>query len=543
MRQKGFGPSRLSAAVVAVAFLVLLGPLLLSEIPPLTDYPNHLARYWLISGGSSDPLPSRFYRIDWSNASTNVALDWVAALLAPWLPGMAIGRILLFVAAGLPPIGLVALNVGLFRRATPWQAIFPIAAWSATFLMGFLSFQVGLGLALLFAAADPLVHPKLRRFAVVMRAPLGLVLIANHLFALVFYAVLLAGLAFGREPVSIGAWRERLWRAARAASWCLIPSLLYVAFAHALPVAATHGGLGEISFGNPAGKTVALFSPLVSYNVLVELPLAVCVVALIVWLARRGELEMHAGLLVAAAGLMLLCIVSPHAGAGSSWIDDRFPIMAFLCVLAGSQLSVSVSPRRGLAIALAAMSLVTVRTAWVGWNWRETESNISAVRRALAQAPAGATVLPLQHLQSLAARLSAPPGRYMFNLGDPTFRHYALLAIPLRQAFVPTLFALHGKQPIQVRGAWDLLVDHSGGDLASVHSLDRPPGPADPSYLRSWRERFSYILVLNADMADQDGPFRPPPGVEAVSDQGFAQLWRVAPRPGGGSAGFSRPYR
>ena len=33
----------------------LLIPLILTEVPPLTDYPNHLARCYLLAFGSSDP--------------------------------------------------------------------------------------------------------------------------------------------------------------------------------------------------------------------------------------------------------------------------------------------------------------------------------------------------------------------------------------------------------------------------------------------------------------------------------------------------------
>src|SRR5437762_2357798 len=67
--------------IVALSFLSLAGPLLVCEIPPLTDYPNHLARYWLIAGGLSDPALAHFYQVDWANAVTNVGVDRVIAWL------------------------------------------------------------------------------------------------------------------------------------------------------------------------------------------------------------------------------------------------------------------------------------------------------------------------------------------------------------------------------------------------------------------------------------------------------------------------------
>ncbi len=115
---------------------------------------------------------------------------------------------------------------------------------------------------------------------------------------------------------------------------------------------------------------------------------------------------------------------------------------------------------------------------------------------------------------------------------------------PLRRAFVPSLFAARGLQPLRVLGDWDARVEHNGGEMASVNALNRPPRPGDPSYLAGWAGHFDYVLVLNADLPDASGAFRPPPNLSLVADQGFAHLWRVtgtgeasAPRPPISSAG------
>jgi hypothetical protein len=538
-------PRDWSRYAVGLAFLTILGPFLVAASPPLTDYPNHLARFWLIAGGAADPRLAGFYAVDWSSASTNVGVDWAVAWASSWVSATTLGHAAAIAAAALPPLGLLALNTALFRRPTAWQSVFPIAAWSVTFLMGFLNFQVGLGLALLFAAVDPLVQPRLARSrwrwaAAAARAPLGLILAADHLFALLSYAVLLAALAFGAEPIAVGPGRPAWWplgrplvrplvrrliRGALAAAWCLPLVLVLAVLAPALPAVATPG----TGFGAFTGKLELLISPLVGYNILVELPLALALAALVLWIASRGALEGHRGLLVAASALMVLAVVTPHDVGDSSWMDTRLPIMALLCLAAGVRLSPAAPARTARDFALAALALVSLRAAWVGWNWREMAPNDLAVRRALADLPVGARLLPLQHRPSLGGRFSAPAGRYMFNVADETFRHLPLVAIPLRRAFVPSLFALHGKQPVQVRARWLPCAEPGGGVLASVSALSRAPRVHDPKYLASWRGCFDYILVLNADLPDETGPFRPPPGVERVSDQGFAQLWRIRP--------------
>ena len=43
--------SRVGLAALAACAIVLLIPVLITPLPPLTDYPNHLARMWILSGG------------------------------------------------------------------------------------------------------------------------------------------------------------------------------------------------------------------------------------------------------------------------------------------------------------------------------------------------------------------------------------------------------------------------------------------------------------------------------------------------------------
>jgi hypothetical protein len=71
------------------------------------------------------------------------------------------------------------------------------------------------------------------------------------------------------------------------------------------------------------------------------------------------------------------------------------------------------------------------------------------------------------------------------------------------------------------------VVEHNGGDLASVSALLRAPRQGEASYIAGWRTRFDYVLVLNADMPDEAGPFRPPSELTLVRNTRFAQLWRV----------------
>ena len=67
--------------VAAILATGLSAPFLVTEIPPVLDYPNHLARAYLLAFGPSDPVLSHIYVPQWA-IIPNLALD---LLLPPLL--------------------------------------------------------------------------------------------------------------------------------------------------------------------------------------------------------------------------------------------------------------------------------------------------------------------------------------------------------------------------------------------------------------------------------------------------------------------------
>lgn len=105
------------------------------------------------------------------------------------------------------------------------------------------------------------------------------------------------------------------------------------------------------------------------------------------------------------------------------------------------------------------------------------------------------------------------------------------MALPDHGAFVPTEFAQRGVHPIRLQSPWDQIANPEGGELASVDALsDARLIPANASYVRAWRSRFDYVLVLNADYPDRNGVAPPPGRLALVRDAGFAVLYRIVRR-------------
>ena len=127
--------------------MVLLAPLAVVDVPPLLDYPNHLARAYVLARGLS-----HMYAPHWV-VIPNLAVDLLLPPLISIMPVHIAGRILLAVALLLPVIGSVLYSQAVFARRSYWSIAVCLVACNGLFLLGFMNFQIAVGLAMICAAA------------------------------------------------------------------------------------------------------------------------------------------------------------------------------------------------------------------------------------------------------------------------------------------------------------------------------------------------------------------------------------------------------
>src|SRR5258706_11830472 len=106
----------------ALLLAALSLPLLTTDFPPLLDYPNHLARIFVLAN-PGDPVLSRIYAPHWT-LIPNLATDIIGVGLLRVLPVYVAGRILIALAVFLPVIGVIV-----YARATSGvRSYWPFAA-------------------------------------------------------------------------------------------------------------------------------------------------------------------------------------------------------------------------------------------------------------------------------------------------------------------------------------------------------------------------------------------------------------------------------
>lgn len=522
---------RASIALVGLAITLPLLLVVLTPVPPLLDYPNHLARLWLLAGGAERSSLAPYYAADWSNAFTNTGMDRLAVMLAPIIGGAEnAARVMIALALLLPPLGAALLNRSLFGRWHPWQAAFPLFAFNTILIAGFISLMMGVGIAFLAAAAEVRLARHGRVFRLLTRAAFSILALWMHAMALGLYAALVAGIAMGQSPGTLWTDRRRLTtttlRVLVAVITVVAPAVL------ALLLSGAPGPWDQAGDDTPlleawAGysflnKVYVIFGAVSTYDVPLDLiPFAFGMVV-IWWSATRKTLRYHGGLLVIAGVLLMLSILMPSNFGGTGWMERRFPIMALMACAAALRPDLPGIRPSVLAACLALLCIV--RTTWIGSVWMSRQADVASVERALASVPPGATLLPAFEVPAL--RWDAPAGRYFPRGQFPAYGHLPSLAVVRRDAFVPTLFALRGRHTLAVRPPWAEL-EMPQGSGAPANRLDDADMAAVLPFLRDWRARFDYLLVIDDVRRPSDAPVLPAPGLTLLSDEGFARVYRI----------------
>jgi hypothetical protein len=490
--------------------VILLAPLALVDMPPLLDYPNHLARAVVLAFGH-DPILSHIYAAHWA-VIPNLGTDLVLPPLLRVLPIHLAGRIVLGCAILLPVVGTIAYSRAVFRHYAAWPLASGLVAYNATVLLGFINFVAAIGLALLLAAGwiawrDR--HP----WSMLALACVGTVaLFFCHLMGLVFFYALIAGHEL-----------EMLWllRHSRSAMATRIAAALPLAIAPlGLYLVSPLGSMSaDIEFASLPYKFEQLVFPFLNY--LLPLDIATgCIVGaflLACVVFRRCRITPGSGATLALlAGVYL---ASPWAFKGTYFLDTRIVIMlGFLLFAAWLPTAL---PRRMALAAIAIFTLLfSVRMTTIALAWQQHRHDTADMRAVIATVEPGARVFvaSVSPEEAPAYWRDGPLSRRLSN-GIRLDHHLPALLLIEHRAFWPFLFDNPSQQPIVTLPPYRALAERAGS--IADHGALAQPGTVDLC-------GFDHVLLLEAG-ADPDLAHFAQDRLRLLAQSDIAALFRIRP--------------
>jgi len=429
-----------SVAIAAAAVLLLL-PLWIVKYPPLLDYPNHLARVFILTHINDPNYQFSQYYTATFGPYPYLTMDVLLLGLQKFTSIVTGGRIIL---------SLCVLSVPLaawffVRQANPENSSLAcwglLSAYNIFFFWGFVNWQLSMALVLLVAG---LWIRYLRRPTVVRW--LALLVIVTVLYFTHLQGFGLAGLMV----TAYAALTRKRWRGcirALAQGWALfLPGGLL----HLITRIATHetSAAWAMNFHPLSDKWDRLYffmqgiSP--RLDVLTVLVLIGC--ALAGWWRNR-EFKWNHPWPAIVAGLFLLYWIFPGYGVNWAGDDADVRLLPFIFMLLPAVVYVG---RRARWLALVACLLVCARSATVIHTFRAEQPELAGIARAFSMTPPNARVLPV-----IESRDDEPQVR--------PYAHFWAYGIVERGWFSTYLLTIKNVTTVQVKsnlarpeGFWDL---------------------------------------------------------------------------------------
>jgi hypothetical protein len=412
---------------------MLLAPLWIVEFPPLLDYPNHLARAFVLVHLQDTAFDfSRFFRSDWG-LYPYLGMDALLAVLGRIFPIETAGRLLLSLCAIALPAGawffLRAVDPRENARAL-WGL--PIAC-NVFFLEGFLNFD--LSLALGFIALGLWLRWLTQRNAILWIAAL-LTFTALYLTHLLGFGiagfVMIAYLLFDRRPVRDWVWSGVLG----------LPGVGFYLCTSRIGLSNVH----TIILHNWSEKWKSLRTFFQGYSLPLDI---VFFVAIGIWLVaawwRNPEFRWNGRWIALSAVLFLLFLAIPWMWGEGSDLDVRVLPILFISIFTGVH-----AGRRAKWLAIIPILVFALKTMDLAKYFVGVQPELAGLARSFDAIPRNALVFTIVEGDQ--------------NPIERPFTHFWAYGVIRRGWFSPYLFDVAGETPMRIvhnsytaDGFWNLI--------------------------------------------------------------------------------------
>jgi hypothetical protein len=501
------------AAVYGLLAAIVLYPIAMVTVPDLEDYPNHLARMYILTHYNDSAALQNFYDVRW-RPIPYLGMDATFVLLRRIANTYDAGRLYVGLCVLLPVLSVAALHFAVHRRLSLVPAAAFLLSYNALLLWGFLNYLPVLCLAVIVFAGwiTTTELPRWRRLIVF--SALATVLYLGHLVAFGAYGLMLLSFeVFRALKAGLRAWRTIM------ADWLFAGLQAAPAIVMALSVRIENPFIGPTPthYGTIGDKLFAITSPMLFLVSSQEVMFAVFSLMLAFAGLSMKRLKLNLDLTRVFVIVALFALLLPVQLLGVFGMDFRLPLLAAMLLLA----AISTTERAGAVFKTSILCFVFLATAvhsiLIGNHLRKADRETAELRQVISAMPKGMRMLTVD------------------ASGSPHANHHApLLAVIDREAFVPTLFT--GIMTVKPKPEFRLLSTPSGSpypDLAQFlagygvasPTTDIPAGVGGRNYWLGWERNFDYVLVIH--YGNRLAPTELPNVLRPVASSDAADLYAV----------------
>jgi hypothetical protein len=422
--KENLSPVAFRLIFIGLSILSIL-PFWIFRYPVLADYPQHLARWFVLHNIHDPPFSfSGYYTLDWG-PHPYVLVDALGALLQFVFPIDIAGRCVLSVCVLSVPLAALYF----LRKAAPGNDGFALFAFLIAFnpmmLMGFVESQLSLALCVLAVGlwVSFCDTPK-----VLTGLATGAVIVLVYLAHLIGFA--LAGIIMGLYCVVLHKPLARLLRLGLLS----LPGLALFVYNMKRSLAG-----GALTYKGPSAwdKLRNIVSPFRVYSPYEDLMIIAGLALFLFLLYRnRNQIRWQPSWLAVCAMLFAVYLAAPSQYGAAGYIDVRIVPLLYLVALATIR-----TRNMSWTLNAAIVLLVLFRVATIDFLFASKQHGLEERTAGFQAIPFGARVFPLVQL-----------GSEKTIVGKAEIHHVAYGVIQ-KGFLVPTICYLPGFQPLRTTGA------------------------------------------------------------------------------------------
>jgi hypothetical protein len=478
-----FMPSVTSQAVFTFVLLCTISalPILVTKMPAMIDYPNHLARFYII-GHQADPLLSRYYQITW-RPIPDLAGDVIVPIFNRFVDIFTAGKLAVLLMMGLIASGTYILHYTPYKAWTGAAACF-LFLFNGIFMYGFLNYLFSIGVALWATAGWIALRDRPWWWRSAYSVCAVSVLFLSHFGGVGLYALAIFCYEVSRLD---GTNRGRLAFFSDAAA-VLLPFLIVI------PLILSTLDLHALSGTEPShltSKLRGLYYIFRNAHVVFD-KISLCFILLFfgfLFYRRRIEIPRLGWVFLLFAGLVYL--IMPEWAFHVLGIDTRLPAAFVFFAIAMVRWRIE-SPASAIIFNSIIVVAVAIRVVEVAYTWQVYGKIAADYEKSFAQIEPGSRILVTRDDSADWRK-----GTDGVNLGmdQEILWHLPVLSVIERSSLVSTIFA-HSGNPLSIRAPYRDAIPIDGRLSLRVRDLSSPGRILPPhGYVLNWRDYYDYLYV------------------------------------------------
>ena len=489
---------------LCILLIILAYPLKIDTVPPLLDYPIHLARSYITIQYQYDPILRQIFEIDW-RPIPNLASDIILFFLGRLFEIETAGRLLLLICLVITVLGVMCLHRVNFGYWGWWPLLTVIPAYHGALTAGFINYSIGIALMPLFLALSKMLRQHQLGYQIIANSCSALILYFCHVISTGLFGIFLLGCKlWDFSKMTASNRKKRKVNLAALILPFILPAILYIN--HSLSEVFEREDPSIIGAWDLNARVRGLAMPFMSGEYVLDFICLFFFILLFGFLMTTRRLAVDSSLLIGISIATVLFFVLPSRLLDAAFITDRLPIAITLIIIASTN-PLRIKNRHAALIAALVLVMVVGRASSITTSWTESSEYYLRLEKAARMVERGSAVMILSPMTGVGdkgfsfwheIRMTSPNWHFAL-LNVPALHAFSVIPLTKRAVFSQLHFVWADKQILSLAEPYKDLDFGDGGNSTWAPESIFMRNRLETAGLPNPAERFDYVLITYAD--------------------------------------------